>query len=312
MATRMTVEQPLSCPVCRSSALGEKPFQYVYRERPLRARGCTRCGIIFIHPQPTAGELKELYSGEYFEGGDFRCGHEGGYCEPGTLERLTDPGLILSIRKNYPGNRFLEIGCAGGAFLNAARELGYDVRGVELSSDACRMARETFGLNVFEGDVVDARFPGESFDVVFMGDVIEHLPDPAGTVREVHRILGAGGVLVLGVPSQTNSLFSRAGFLLYTALGRRATVALPPYHLFEFRPASLRYLLRECGFRVAELKQGLIPPSRINLRGPAPQRIGKKLFQYPNWLLTGVFGVCGDRMAAYAVKESPGELRPGA
>lgn len=310
MTIHETPEKPPSCPVCQSPAIREKPFQYVYRERPLRALCCGRCGIIFIWPQPSSDELKGLYSSEYFEGGDFRCGHEGGYCDPETLARLTDPGLLLRIRENYPGNRFLEIGCAGGALLNAARKLGYTVQGVELSEDACRMARESFGLTVFAGDVIDAHFPDGSFDVVFMGDVIEHLPDPVRTIREVHRILRAGGVLVLGVPSQTNSLFSRAGFLLYTALGKRATVVLPPYHLFEFRPASLRFLIGQCGFRVAELTQGLIPPHRINLRGPALQRLGKKLFQYPNWLLTGLFGVCGDRLAAFAVKETPGELRP--
>jgi SAM-dependent methyltransferase len=153
---------------------------------------------------------------------------------------------------------------------------------------------------------MDAHFQDGSFDIVFMGDVLEHLPDPLSTLREVHRILPAGGLLVLGVPSQTNSLFSRFGFQIFSAIGKRANVALPPYHLFEYRPASLRFLLRECGFRVAELTQGMIAPNRINLRGPALQRLGKKLFQYPNWVLTSIFGICGDRLAAFAVKETPG------
>ena len=302
-------ETSLRCPVCESARIEEKPFQYLFRERPLRALGCTRCGIIFIHPQPTSEELKQLYSSEYFEGGDFRCGHEGGYCDPDTLQHLTDPTLLLHIKESYRGTRFLEIGCAGGAFLNEARALGFTVQGVELSEDACRMAREAFGLTVFSGDVRDAHFQDESFDIVFMGDVLEHLPDPVSTLREVHRVLAAGGVLVLGVPSQTNTLFSRFGFPVYRAMGKRATVALPPYHLFEFRPASLRFLLHRCGFRVAELVQGIIPPDRIHLRGPALQRFGKKLFQYPNWAITRTLGICGDRLEAFAIKETPGARR---
>ena len=302
-------DTPPRCPVCGSSRITERPFQYLFRERRLRGLGCARCCVIFIHPQPTSEELKELYSSEYFEGGDFRCGHEGGYCDPATLQHLTDPTLLLHIRDSYRGNRLLEIGCAGGAFLNAARELGFTVQGVELSEDACRMARETFGLTVFPGDVIEAHFQDGSFDVVFMGDVLEHLPDPVSTLREVHRILAAGGLLVLGVPSQTNSLFSRVGFRIYGAMGKRATVALPPYHLFEYRPASLGFLLHECGFRIDELKQDLIPPNRIHLRGPALQRLGKKLFQYPNWVLTGMFGICGDRLTAFAIKETPGPRR---
>ena len=166
-------------------------------------------------------------------------------------------------------------------------------------------AREQFGLSVFTGSLADARFIDGSFDVIFMGDVLEHLPDPVTTLREVHRVMAPGGTLVIGVPSQTNSLFSRIGFALYGAAGRRATVSLPPYHLFEYRPSSMRFLLRACGFTVAELIQSTIPPDSINLRGAALQRYGKKVFQYPNWVLTRLFGVLGDRLSVVAVRETP-------
>ncbi len=299
------MENALHCPVCSSSRIHDQPFQYLYRNRKLGAKGCIRCGIIFLHPQPTAEELKQLYAADYFEGGDFRCGHEGGYCDPSTLERMQDPGLLMQIKTMTGGGRFLEIGCAGGAFLNAARRLGFQVQGVELSEDACRMAIETFGLQIHAGDVVNARFPDGSFDVVFLGDVIEHIPDPLTTLREIHRILDRKGMLVMALPSQTNSLFSRFGFLLYRFLGRTATVALPPYHLFEYRPRSLRYLLSTCGFLITRLDQDIIPPSRINLRGPALQRAGKLLFQYPNWAATRIFHGFGDRITVFATKQHP-------
>lgn len=293
-------ESMSQCPICSSSSVREKPFKYIFHGSELRGWSCTRCGIIFLHPQPTAEELKQLYSSEYFEGGDFRCGHEGGYSDPATLERMAEPGLLIEIKAMTAGRRFLEIGCAGGAFLNAARKLGFQPQGVELSEDACRIARETFGLQVFAGELVDARFPDASFDVVFMGDVIEHLPNPIATLREVNRILDRKGMLVMGLPSQTNSLFSRIGFFVYGIAGKSATVALPPYHLFEYRPRSLRFLLRMCGFEISRLDQGIIPPDQINLRGPAVQRFGKKVLQYPNFVLTRIFGVCGDRITVFA------------
>ena len=297
----MTEDLP-SCPVCGDTRIRGMPFRYVHGGRELRALGCRQCGIIFLHPQPTAEELKRLYSSEYFDGGDFRCGHEGGYCEPETLERLADPGLLIHIKDIHPGRRFLEIGCAAGAFLAAARRLGFTVQGVELSEDAARKAREEFDVPVFTGQLADAGFAGGSFDVVFMGDVLEHLPDPVGALREIHRVLAPVGLLVVGVPSQTNTLFSRLGFRLYGALGKSTTVALPPYHLFEYRPASLRRLLERSGFSVTELRQAMIPPGAVHLRGPALQRIGKKVFQYPNWVVTAWFGALGDRLEAYAVK----------
>jgi 2-polyprenyl-3-methyl-5-hydroxy-6-metoxy-1,4-benzoquinol methylase len=290
-----------NCPICSSASIRRKPFKYVFHGSELHGWSCGQCRLIFIHPQPTAEELKQLYSAEYFEGGDFRCGHEEAYSDPETLKKVSDPGLLIEIKGLTSGRRFLEIGCAGGAFLDAARKVGFQVQGVELSDDACRFARETFGLQVFAGELADAHFPEGSFDVVFMGDVIEHLADPVAVLREINRVLDKQGMLVMALPSQTNSLFSRLGFLVYGLAGRSATVSLPPYHLFEYRTRSLRYVLRMCGFEISVLRQGIIPPSRVNLRGPAIQRFGKKLLQYPNFVLTHLFGVCGDRITVFAV-----------
>jgi SAM-dependent methyltransferase len=203
-----------------------------------------------------------------------------------------------------PGGRFLEIGCAGGAFLNAARARGYDVSGVEFSRDAAQFARERFKLDVVTGDVVDARLEPASFDVVFMGDVIEHLPQPVETMKEIHRIMVTGGLLVIECPSQTHTIFSRLGFFLYSAVGMKAVVALPPYHLFEYRPPSIRFLLRVCGFNVLRVTESMIPPGRVTLRGPLMQRIGKRVAQYPNYVITKLSGVFGDRLEVFALKRA--------
>ena len=297
------------CPICSSSSIRQKPFKYLFHGSELRGWNCARCGIIFIHPQPSTEELKRLYAAEYFEGGDFRCGHEEAYSDPATLKRIADPELLIEIKALTVGRRFLEIGCAGGAFLDAARKVGFQVQGVELSEDACRFARETFGLQVFAGELADAHFPEGSFDVVFMGDVIEHLADPVAVLREINRVLGKQGMLVMALPSQTNSLFSRLGFSVFELVGRSATVSLPPYHLFEYRPRSLQYVLRMCGFEISRLRQGIIPPSRVNLRGPVIQRFGKKLLQYPNFVLTHLFGVCGDRITVFATARKQRDAR---
>jgi SAM-dependent methyltransferase len=213
-----------------------------------------------------------MYAKEYFEG-DYRCGHEGSCFDDAARASLTDLPLLARLRALVPSGRFLEIGCAGGAFLNAARASGYDVTGVEFSAEAAQFARETFGLPVITGDVADARLSGGSFALAYMGDVIEHLPDPVASLREIRRLLVPGGTLVMACPSQTNTLFSRTGFVLYRALGQEATVRLPPYHLFEYRPASMRSLLERCGFDRVKIAQGLIPPGTIALRGTAAERI---------------------------------------
>lgn len=277
------------------------PFGYDFRGRRLQAAGCGSCDGIVLHPMPSDEEIAALYGREYFEG-DFRCGHEGSCFTDPARAALAGGAVLARIRQIRPSGRFLEVGCAGGAFLNAARDAGYAVQGVELSREASQFARETFGLAVFTGDLPAAHFPPGSFDIVYLGDVIEHLPRPRATLSEVLRVLSPGGVVLLACPSQTNTLFSRAGFTLYRLLGRQATVRLPPYHLFEYRPRSIRHLLQRCGFDRILVRQFAMKPGTIALRGPVAQRIGKKLFQYPNAALTRLFGICGDRMEVTGFK----------
>ena len=287
------------CPVCSSGRIRPKPFGYPYKDRWLGGYECAECGIIFVYPQPSAEELLELSSKEYFDG-DFRCGHQGSYFDDRTLAAVVDQSLLDRIGRVKSGGRFLEIGCAGGAFLDAARKRGYVVRGVEFSRDAAQVARDRFGLEVVTGDVCDAGFAEGSWDVVFMGDVIEHLTDPVSTLREIRRITSSGGLLVLVCPSQTHTIFSRLGFALYTILGMKVSVDLPPYHLFEYRPASIRNLLRISGFEVIDVSESMISPGRVSLRGSAVRRVAKKIIQYPNFLITGLFGVLGDRLEVLA------------
>jgi SAM-dependent methyltransferase len=296
-------QTPGACPVCSSADVRQRPFGYAFKGRWLGGYECRACGIIFIHPQPTAEELAQLYSKEYFEG-DFRCGHAGSYFDEKTQASLADEALIARIKQFKPSGMFLEIGCAGGAFLHAARNAGYEVKGVEFAGAAAQLAREKFGLDVMTGDLMSAAFAEALFDVVFMGDVLEHLPDPLATCREVYRILKPGGVFVIECPMQTNTMFSRLGFFVYGMIGTKATVHLPPYHLFEYRPASMKRMLQRCGFTIVETRQAIIPPSQVTLRGPALQRIGKKLMQYPNAIITHALGIWGDRIEVVATKST--------
>jgi SAM-dependent methyltransferase len=289
------------CSICGSSRIRDLPFGYSFRNTWLGALRCPSCGIIYLDPQPTADELQALYTRDYFEA-DYRCGHEGSSFDDSTHTTLVDSGLLERIREVKPAGRFLEIGCASGVFLHAAHTQGYQVLGIEYSSDAAQFAREKFQLDVRVGDVARAGLSNASFEIVYLGDVIEHLPNPKRTLSEIHRILVDRGLLVLACPTQTNTLFSRIGFTGYSLLGKTAEVNLPPYHLFEYRPGSMRYLLEACGFSLLRSRSTILPPSKIALRGSAVQRAAKKVCQYPNYVLTHLLGVFGDRLEVFAVK----------
>lgn len=287
------------CLVCDATHFKKMPFGYDHEGEWLQAMRCGTCGVIFLDPQLTPQQITALYSKEYFEG-DFRCGHAGSLFAEATLPDIADTPLVKRIQQFQPAGALLDIGCAGGAFLNSARTAGYTVRGVEMSTDAAEFARTRFGLDVTTGDIFSARFKDKEFDIVYLGDVIEHLPNPRDTFGEIHRIMKPGGLLVIACPTQTNTIFSRLGFFAYTLLNKAVTVHMPPYHLFEYRPGSMKHLMQRTGFSIEQMDAGIIPPGEIALRGSFLQKTGKKVLQYPNAALTHLTGRWGDRLNVYA------------
>ena len=112
--------------------------------------------------------------------------------------------LLGAIRMHQPSGRLLDIGCAYGRFLEvAAAEGGYTLCGMDLSQHAVSVAQgrlESSGVTVRQGGVLDDPFPGETFDVITMFDVIEHVPDLPAAFAAAKRRLNPGGVLAISVP----------------------------------------------------------------------------------------------------------------
>ena len=161
---------------------------------------CQDCGLIYLSPRPGPDEIDKYYPADYQP--FYKAIAE----EPSFFRRL-DRRYGLHRRCNEvikrAGNSglLLDIGCATGIFLNGMRERGWQVKGVELSEYAANYARERFHLEVTTGTLADAKFPENHFNLVTMWDVLEHVPDPAETLTEIHRIMKPGGWLVLSLPN---------------------------------------------------------------------------------------------------------------
>ena len=196
--------------------------------------------------------------------------------------------------------RILEIGCATGYTLSAFKNRGYDCRGIEISEEAAQYARKEFSLRVETADIGSAALEEKSFDLIYLLDVFEHLADPAGALRRIARWLRPSGTAVFVIPTQTNTIFSRMGIFSFSLLRKRTRIHLPPYHLFEYRPDTFRNLLRANGFSNIQLNPAIMRPSEIGLRSSGLQNFAKKAFHYPNYALTGMFRIWGDRLEAIA------------
>jgi SAM-dependent methyltransferase len=139
--------------------------------------------------------------------------------------------------------RLLEIGSYLGLLLERCRKNRWEVTGLEPFSVAADYARKKYGFNIVEAVLPEAKFPEASFDAVLMLHVIEHMPDPALNVGEIHRVLKPGGVLVVETP--------RFDSLMFKLLGRRErSINNCPGHIYFFAVPTLRRLLEKNGFEV--------------------------------------------------------------
>jgi 2-polyprenyl-3-methyl-5-hydroxy-6-metoxy-1,4-benzoquinol methylase len=149
------------------------------------------------------------------------------------------------------GAKLLDVGASYGAFLELARERGWDPHGVELSAKACAYTRLERGLDLRHGTLEDAVYPDAHFDVITLWDLIEHLDDPPGFLREARRVLAPEGVLVVFTINQ-RSLINRIGHglhaLSFGKIQRPLELLYDIHHNFFFDERTLVRLLSDTGF----------------------------------------------------------------
>ena len=192
---------------------------------------CGSCGLHYVRPRLKWELILEGYRG----GTDENFVSQIAFRERtfrkclDKLERIARPA----------GKRVLDVGAAGGSFLAAARERGYEPHGCEPSTWMCSFAREHYGLDLFPGTLFDMPLKPGTVDLLTLWDVIEHTPDPQAVLRRAHELLTPNGVLAMSYPDY--------GSLAARLLGSRWPFLLT-VHLYYFTPATMTALLRRTGF----------------------------------------------------------------
>jgi len=166
--------------------------------------------------------------------------------------------------------RLLDIGCGNGAFLSRAQKQGFVVDGVETCSPLADEARKKLDCHVYTKLLSECRFSPETFDVVTMYDLIEHLPDPIEDLRRVQFWLKPGGVLFVLTPND-EAFLRRAARLAFRVslhcIQRPMNSLYYSHHLSYFTARSLRSLLEATGFDLVQTETRNQEMTRLTVSG---------------------------------------------
>jgi SAM-dependent methyltransferase len=137
----------------------------------------------------------------------------------------------------------LDVGCGFGAFLEAAKSVGWRVFGVEVAFGPASIAARHH--DVFYGLLSDAPYEPNSFDVIRLNNVIEHVSSPRMLLRDIRRLLRPGGLLFISTPNVSS----------FTAAlqGARWRYVQGENHIYLFSLRTIGKLLESSGFKVVSL-----------------------------------------------------------
>jgi len=213
---------------------------------------CAECGTLISVVGLSDDELKVDDDEGAFYGKQYWLEHQSkdlGF--PNIFERahkdLLDRNLHwlrALLRYKTPPSAVLELGCSHGSFVALLQQSGYDAAGIEMSPWVVEFAKTTFDIPVFVGPVEAMGFGDRKFDVVALMDVLEHLPDPVGTMRRALELLSPGGILLIQTPQFKEEM-------TYEALLETNAPFLEQFksneHLYLFTEKSVAMLFQQLG-----------------------------------------------------------------
>lgn len=109
-------------------------------------------------------------------------------------------GLLKKYVRGGSKIKILDIGCGTGGLLRELTECG-ECQGLDLSEEALEYCRAKGLKNVGKGSAENIPFPDNSFDVVLVLDVLEHIEDDAAALKEIRRVMKNEGVAIITVPA---------------------------------------------------------------------------------------------------------------
>ena len=242
---------PEACPVCGQGTPQEwlrAPDRFHGRQEEYTLLRCPDCSLVWLSQPPAPPEMQRHYTDAY----DRLISASGRNAPHRWRERKK------TLAQYKQSGALLDLGCSSGSFLQSLPSGPWELSGIEMSAESARNAEASTGAKVFVGEVLEASFAPESFDVITCFDVLEHLYEPRKVMARVAEWLKPGGVFYVLVPN-IDSAEARVFGSYWHGLEL-------PRHLFHYCPASLKLLAESAGLQEVSLETWRNPALETSLR----------------------------------------------
>ena len=224
------------CPVC----LSNESLHFCYSQDGFEYVMCRRCQMIYTS-RVLSSQAYQLYQENLMESEkEWTSSREA----INDVDKRRFFRYLKQIKKHTKIGKLLDVGCFTGTFLECASKNGFKASGVEIHKDKANIAQSK-GFLVYNGDFETVN-PESTYDVITMFESLEHMNNPRNAIKKAYERLNKGGIIVITVPNG-NAINARVlnGHLIWlTGMG----------HKNMFTPSSMRYLLKENGFNLLQLR----------------------------------------------------------
>lgn len=225
------------CPLCSGAAQGVSfPYAISFADQMFQYHRCGECRTVFVDPIPDAATFAQMYG---------KAEYHDAYYAASDLAPYRQAAALLT-QHAQPGCSVLDYGCGVGHFLQAVKTEGFVPYGVEFDAAAAASAAVSVGCPVATVSEMERLSSAQSFDVLHLGDVLEHLPDPAATIAGLLPLLKPCGLLFVEGPLEINPSLVYWAARMFGGVKHRLRPAEigggVPTHLFRTSaPAQARF-----------------------------------------------------------------------
>lgn len=230
------------CPICNSSSTSMimTVVDHTVSNQTFPVWQCYECSVRFTQDVPDKDLIHKYYKSEnYISHSDTQSGLVNKLYHYVRGITLKSKARLITSQSGLRSGSLLDIGAGTGSFLLKMHQLNWHVTGIEPDEDARAIANKKTGLAVFP---VSELFllKSQSFDVITLWHVLEHVHDLHETIKIIKQLLKPGGVLIVAVPNYTSTDARK-----YDSFWAAYDV---PRHLYHFSPNSMKILLEKHSF----------------------------------------------------------------